>query len=516
MFNLLKKIIFKENSVRGASLILVVTLALSNILGVLRDHFLAQKITTDQLDSYFAAFRLPDLVFNILILGSVAAAFVPIYSQVRSKEGEKKALELAQSTITIGFAAVMVALATMFILMPYLMELLVPDFEASKKTETIFLARILLFSPAIFTFSYFIGSILNCHKRFVAYSVAPLIYNLSIIVSTLVLADKFSVRGVVVGVIIGALLHLAIQLPSARKIGFVFKFRFDFNDYVKRIIKLMVPRAIGLGANQFLLVAFTSIASAFPGAIAIYSFSDNIQTVPSVIFGTSFATAVFPTLASLSLKKEDDLIRFNQLFVKTIRAAMFFLVPSAIVLFALRAQIIRLILGYGFFGWTDTKAATATLGFFALSIIAQGLIPILARSFYAMQDTKTPMYTGIFSIIISIVCGYIFSKTVGSTYGVPGLALGYSIGSWVNFLILAFAIEKRVNIKWKDFSGFIFTILLLTGVVLLVMQFVKTQVGLMYDINRVLYLALQTILSLIAGGIVYFVGAYLAGFKELK
>ena len=518
MFNAIKRMFVRENSVKGASIILIITLALSNLLGVFRDHFLAQKIPTDRLDIYFAAFRLPDLIFNILILGSVAAAFVPVYSKYLKEKGQKEAQELAQASITVGLVAVAICLAVLYFLMPYLIHGLVPSFSLDKKAETVTLARWLLLSPLFFTVSYFLGGILNSHKRFLTYSIAPLIYNFAIIVSVLLFADRLGVKGVVFGVIAGAALHMLVQLPTAIKIGFVPNLRFDFkNPGVLRIIRLMVPRAIGLGANQILLVAYTVMASAFPGAIAIYNFTDNIQTVPSVIFGTSFATAVFPTLAGLSITHKNEKEQFQAFFIKTARAVLFFMLPATAMVIILRAQIIRLILGYGFFGWSDTRIASATLGFFALSIIAQGLIPLFARSFYALHDTRTPMISSIISIVVSIVLGIVLIKSpFGETNGVASLALAFSIGTWLNFIILLLLIAKKVQIDIVRQFGFIFKVIGLTVFMVLAIQLTKILIADLYDIDRVRFLALQTVLAVVVGGLVYLGGAWVLKFKEIR
>ncbi|MCX6810055.1 MAG: murein biosynthesis integral membrane protein MurJ [Candidatus Berkelbacteria bacterium] len=518
MFRAIKNIFAKENSVKGASMILVITLALSNILGVIRDHFLASKIPTDRLDIYFAAFRLPDLIFNVLILGSIAAAFVPVYSTYLREEGDKKATELAQATMTVGVTVIAAALAVLFFLMPYVIYLLVPSFDIAKRQETVILARWLLISPLFFTISYFLGGVLNSHKRFLAYSIAPLIYNLSIIVAVFFFADRLGVKAAVYGVIIGSALHMLIQLPSAFKLGFRFKFIFDLaNIGVKKIIKLMVPRAIGLGANQILLVAYTSFASAFAGGIAVYNFADNIQTVPSVIFGNSFAMAVFPTLAGLSLSITKDRDEFQRFFTKTLRAVTFFLVPSTAMLILLRAQIIRIILGYGFFGWSDTKTAAATLGFFALSIIAQGLIPLLARSFYAMHDTKTPMYSSIIAILTSIILGFVFTRlATGAVGGVSSLALAFTIGSWLNFALLVYFLNRQVDFDWNNLITFIFKVVLLTAVMATVMQIAKNVTANLVDIDRVRFLALQILVALIVGAGTYLGLAWWLEFEEVK
>lgn len=518
MLKMLKNAFVKESSIKGAGFILIVTLALSNILGVIRDHCLARNIPTDRLDIYFAAFRLPDLIFNVLILGSIAAAFVPVYSKYLKDKGREEATRLAQTAMTIGVTAVAFCLVILYFLMPVLVPYLVPDFSADKQMETVSVARILLVSPFLFTISYFLGGILNSHKRFLAYSVAPLVYNLSIILAVLLFSGQMGVRGVAIGVIVGAGLHMLVQLPAAIRVGFSFKLNFNYREQgVRRILKLMVPRAVGLGANQILLVAFTAFASAFPGGIAVYNFADNIQTVPSVIFGNSLALAVFPTLAGLSVNIAKDKARLEDLVHKTLRAVIFLLLPSTALLILLRAQFVRIILGYGFFGWSDTKTAAATLGFFALSIIAQGLIPLFARTFYAMHNTKTPMIISVISILISVTLGYIFANyAYTTTMGVASLALAFSIGSWINFILLFYFLYRKIKLDMLAIVDFTLRVILVTLFMAVVVQSTKGFVAEMFDIDRVRYLVLQTGLATIFGFISYFGLAYLMKFDEVR
>lgn len=517
MLNSIKKLFLKENSIRGASLILIITLALSNILGVLRDHFLAQKIPTDRLDIYYAAFRFPDLVFNVLIIGAIAAAFVPVYSKLRMDKGNKIADKMASNAITIGFLAILVALVILYFLMPVLMKSLVGGFSPDKLSQTITAARILLISPMFFTVSYFFGGVLNSHKRFLAYSLAPLVYNLAIILSVLIFADKYDINGIIIGVIFGAVLHMLVQLPSIISIGFKFQPIVDLKDQdVIKIARRMIPRAIGLGANQILLLGFTGLAAPFAGAIAIYNLADNIQTVPSVIFGNSFATAAFPTLASLNIDDEKDSKQFHDVFIKSLRAILFFLIPSTAFLIVLRAQIVRLILGYGFFGWSDTKLATGTLGLFAISIVAQGLIPLFARTFYALHNTITPMITSIISIFVSIILGFLLSKGyIGGFEGVRGLALAFSVGSWLNLIMLVVML-KKIKFKIIDLSYYLFAIMAFTFIALLLLQLGKMVISDLYDIDRVRFLLLQTIVASGVGILSYLGLAWIFKIREIK
>jgi len=270
MIQKLKRLFSGKNSLTGAATILVTTTLLSNILGLLRDRFFAQKIPTDLLDTYFAAFRIPDLVFNLLILGTVTAAFIPVFLQYKERS-EREAWEVAHRVITLAVVILLALSVVLFFAMPWLLPLVVPNFSPEKQVITIGLARILLIQPFFFGLSYLFSGMLNAMKRFFVYALAPLIYTTSIIVATVWFSGRFGVYALAWGVVIGAFFHMFIQLLAAQSIGFRFVLNFSFSHpAIKRVGILMIPRSIGLGALQLLLLAFTAIASALgPGSVAI-------------------------------------------------------------------------------------------------------------------------------------------------------------------------------------------------------------------------------------------------------
>ncbi len=510
MFNYIKSVLFRENSIRGASWILVVTLAFSNILGVIRDHFLAQKIPTDQLDIYYAAFRLPDFLLNVLILGAIAAAVIPVLGRTL-RLGDKEAWRLVNNLLSLGVSAMLVTIAVLYFLFPKLLPFIVPDFPLQKLHKTITLARLMLLSPLFFSISYIVGSVLNVKKRFFMYSLAPIMYNLAIISATVIGAHSYGVLAPVVGVVVGAFLHMAIQLPVLFRLGFRPQFIFSLKSKeVRRIFKLMLPRAIALGAGQIQLVAFTAFASSIAGAIAIFSLTDNIQTVPTVILGVSFATATFPSLAQIG---NDNPEEFRRLLIKASRVILFLVIPSAVALFVLRAQIVRLILGYGYFGWSDTRQAVDTLAFFTVGIVAQSLIPLFARAFYSLENTRFPMMAAIVAVAIGITGGYFGAEKLG----VAGLALAFTVAGWAQLFILLIGLEKRIRFRLtKEFWFFVLRVLCLAVVSALVMQAVKVTYDAFFDIDKVYNLLLQTLLAVLVGGATYIGGAWQWRIPEIR
>jgi len=512
MVKKIANVLNQENSVTSASVILIITLFLSNVLGMLRDHFLTQKIPTDLLSSYYAAFRVPDLIFNVLILGAMASAFIPVFTTLITQKKEKEAWLVAVSVINIAIIFLVVTCLLLALLMPYLIPYIVPGFDPSKQELTVKLARIMLLSPILFGLSYIFGGILNSYKRFFVYALAPLVYNLTIITGTFLLANKYSVTGIAFAVVCGAFLHFFIQFPVAFKLGFRWHFKIALHHWgVKRIGFLMFPRAIALGSNQIMLLVFTAIASSVGGyAIAAYTLADNIQTMPTVVFGTSFATAIFPTLAEAASSGKDS--DFGNHISKMIRIILFFMVPMTIMFYLLRAEIVRLILGSGFFGWQQTIATADALGFFALALIFSGLAPLFSRAFYALHNTKIPMIVTVIGVLISIS----LAKVLSVKFGVGGLALAFSIGSFATTLSLYLILRTKIKIQnEKEIIVFILKILLAGALTAIAIQESKMISGIFVDMQRFWGVALKTFLALGIGSFVYLLCCWIFGCEEL-
>ncbi|MCA9388549.1 murein biosynthesis integral membrane protein MurJ [Candidatus Berkelbacteria bacterium] len=505
MINKLKNLVSGKNSLVSAATILILTTLASNVLGLLRDRFFAQKIPTDLLDTYFAAFRIPDFVFNILILGTITAAFIPVFLEYREKNKEDawRVVHIMLGAITVSLLGISVLL---LLLMPYLVPLLVPDFSAEKQSLTVELARIMLFQPIFFGFSYLFSGVLNALKRFFVYALAPLVYTAAIIISTLLFADQHGPSALVWGVVAGSFLHMAIQLLVAKNIGLKLAFSFDFSHPAfKKILRLMVPRSIGLGMLQAMLLTFTAIASALgPGAVAIYSLADNIQTMPTAVFGLSFITAMYPTMSENVAQKKIG--EFAHLIWRGIRYLIVLLVPAGIGLILLRSQTVRLILGTGHFGWEQTILTADTLGLFSLSLFSQALVVLISRAFYALHDTKTPTVILVIGYLISIGLGWWFAPVAGLDLGVPGLALAFSLGSFVSLLILYLTIRGRVSelaALEKDL-GLFFRNLFIAGIALVaVVQLEKIVIGGLVDMGKFWGVFVQTAGAIVVGSLVY-------------
>jgi putative peptidoglycan lipid II flippase len=439
------------NSVTIAALVIALSSLVSRFLGIFRDRILAGEFGAgDTLDIYYAAFRVPDLIFNLLVLGALSAGFVPVLTrlikdwQCQRANGlfggpNKQAWDLVNDIFNL-LAVVLVFLSALgIILAPFLIKLIAPGFPPAKQNLTIELTRIMFLSPVFLGLSSVFGGILQSFKRFFVYSLTPIVYNLGIIVGALYFVPIWGVKGLAYGVILGAFFHLAIQVPVVWRLGWRPVWQFDWrNKYVKEIAAMMLPRTLTLAIGQINLLAITIIASTLlSGSLAVFNFANNLQSFFIGIFGISFAVAAFPTLSSIAFDRKKLVGYFSRIF----RQILFFIVPSTVLLLTLRAQIIRVILGIGRFDWEDTILTMNTLAFFALSLFAQASLPLLLRVFYARQDAKTPFLIGLFSAAANIG----FSLYFSSRLGVAGLALAFSLASILNFILLWLFLRVRLD-----------------------------------------------------------------------
>ncbi len=505
--------LFGVSSIRKATWILAATLFLSNVLGLVRERYLAQKIPVVLLDTYDAAFRWPDLIFNTLILGAISAAFIPVFVDKWSRGKKQQSFDLANNMIGLALVSLCLAAVLFWLLMPFLVKLTIPGLSADKVNLTIGNARILLISPIVFGLSYIVAGVLNSTKRFLVPALSPLFYNLSIIVATLLFAPRFGIRAIVWGAVAGSILHLLIQLPGLKKIGFSFKPIFNFQSKeLAKIGRLMAPRAISLGAAQFVPIGFTAFASNIsPGAIALFFRADNIQTAPTVIFASAIAQALFPTLSE-SFNRKDE-ARFASYLAKAVRAVVFFLLPMALWLVILRAQIIRLILGTGLFGWRETVIAADILGYFGVGLVFSGLVAVLARASYARRDTLTPAIISLVSVGLTLVLG----KVLSSQLGAPGLALAFSFGMIFSAVALFSHLSKSVNLDHDWLVIAIGKIVAATIIMTFATQATKTLVGIwLHPLDRFVHVLAQLGLALAAGIVTYFLVLKLLGFEGLE
>lgn len=435
------------SSVVSAAFVITLAGLASRVLGLLRDRFLASSFGAgDALDVYYAAFRIPDLIYNLLILGALSAAFIPVFTGLINKkkeEGNEEAWKLANGILNLAIIFIIGISLLMAIFAPYLMKILTPGFSPEKMETAVLFTRIMFLSPLFLGISGIFGGILTSFKRFLIYSIAPIMYNIGIIIGILFLVKPFGLAGLAWGVVLGALLHMLIQYPAAKHLGFKHSWAFLAplqNIEVRKVFRLMIPRVLGIAVNQINLLVITGFASTLAaGSLAIFNFAQNLQSVPLGVFGVSFSIAAFPALSVFAARKENG--NFIKSFSETFRQILFFVIPLSVFILVLRAQLVRVILGAGKFDWEDTVLTLQCLGIFSLSLFAQSAVPLLARSFYALQDTKTPFYIALATEVVSIISVLLLIGNLG----VIALAIAFSIASVIQMLLLLFVLRTRFD-----------------------------------------------------------------------
>jgi len=472
---------------RNASIVGIFTL-LSRLVGLYRDRLFASTFGAgDLLDSYYAAFRFPDLLFNLLILGTLSVAFIPVFTEYLVKDPEE-ANRIANTILNFFFfgmsALALIALA----FVPQLAHLIAPGFTGVKYQNTVTLTRIFLLSPVIFTVSSVFGSVLNSVKKFLVVSIAPILYNLGIIFGVKFLYPHFGVSGLAYGVILGALAHLISQAIAAVYRGFSYKPILDLkHPGVRKILKLFVPRIFGVDNSQLSLLIASIIGSVLAsGSIAIFNLANNLQAVPIGIFAVSFAVAVFPSLSESFVRKDDK--EFNHTLVKTMVNILFFILPISAMILVLRAQITRVVLGAGNFDWQATRLTANTLGIFAISIFAQSLTPLFSRAFYARHNTKIPVIVGLISLALNLLLSYLLSLH----FKVLGLTAGFSLASIFNAAVLYIILRMQIrHLDDKYLVSSILKIVLASILSAIVIYIALYYLGLVFPLDTGLHVLIQ-------------------------
>lgn len=435
-----KKVITSpQTSVLSAASVIMIMVVASRILGLVRQRVLAHFFTTSELALFFAAFRLPDLVFEVLVFGTFSSAFIPVFTKA-IKKGKDAAWDIASVVVNIGFSLFVVVSLLLIFGARGLYGVFAPGYDAVELEKITNLTKVLFAAQGFFVISYVLTGVLESLKRFLVPALAPLFYNLGIILGTVIFSSKLGLMAPALGVVFGALFHFLIQLPLAVKLGFHFSGSFKLNEDARKIGRLALPRIVEVSFLQLAKNAelfFSSLIS--KAAYTYYTFGNTLQLLPVGLFGTSIAKAALPTLSSFA----DDKEKFKKTLFSALYDMAFFVMPTSTVLIVLRVPIIRLVYGTDIFSWEATLQTGYVLTAFALGIFFQTASSILARGFYAMHNTKTPVLVSILSISIIILFDYLFVKVFG--FDVWGLALAFSLGYFFQSFVLFYLMNRKIN-----------------------------------------------------------------------
>ena len=434
-----------QRSIAGAALVVAFFGVASRLLGVVRDRILAAQFGAgDVLDTYYAAFRLPDTLFELVVAGALGAAFIPIFSGLLAADERNRAWRVAHGVFIAVLGAIGIIAVVLWICAPLFVHAIVPGFDADKATATVQLTRIMLLSPIFLSVSAVLGGILVSFQRFVYNAAAPILYNIGIIIGAKVFVPVIGTPGLAWGVVLGAVLHSSMHMIDAYRIGFrVSDIRLAsmmHNRDVTKTILLMVPRMFSSASNQLSLLLVTFFASTLAaGSITIFTFANNVQSVVLGLFGIPFALAAFPVLSGSFASGDSE--GFNDVLSRTLRRILYYTVPLSAIFFVLREPIVRIVYGAGHFNLADTRTTYQVLGIMCVSLFAQSIVPLLARGFYAMYDTKTPFYIALVSQVINVVVIVVLIRH----WQIYAIAFAFTIAAIVNAALLFGYLHRSIG-----------------------------------------------------------------------
>lgn len=505
----------QQNSILSAASIIMVTVALSRFLGLWRDRLLAARFSPSDLGVYYAAFRVPNMIFELLVMGVLSTAFIPVFTTYLDTQGKEEAYKMASNVINIGLLIFVLFSLPFILFTQQLCSLLVPKFDQNQLALMVSFTRIMIIAQVFpLIIGNFFTGILQSFRHFVIPAIAPIIYNLGIIFSVVFLTPFFGLYAPVYGVVLGAIFFAVIQIPQVVSLGYNHKWGFSFSHQgTKEVGRLMLPRTLGLAVSQ-IDSTIDLVLSALLGSasVTVFNFAQHLQQVPVGLFGASIAQAILPTLSSLSARKNSA--EFKKVFNSAFHQILFLVIPLSAILIVLRIPMVRLVFGAStLFDWNSTVITGKTLAFFSISLFAQALVHLLARSFYALHDSKTPVIIGAISVALNTIASLVFIIILH--FDVWALGLSASIASILNMLLLLIFLDRKVgsfnrlDLLLPSFK------MVLAGTVTAISLYIPIKLldQLVFDTTKTINLFMLTGISTFLGLTVYF---FLVWFLEVS
>ncbi len=438
---------------QAAYLLAALTLA-SQALALLRDRTFAHVFGAGRvLDLYYAAFRVPDLVFALV--SSLVSAYVIIPRITGMDRGKTRELISESTTFLLGAGGLICAILAVF--MPQFLTFLYPDLiNSTYQAEFVLLARILLFQPILLGLSGVLASVTQVHRRFILFALSPVLYNLGIILGIVVLYPLWGLPGIGIGVVIGAIAYLAVHIPVVLNAGVMPRIRFPTFARMYSVMRDSIPRSLALSANSIMLLVMTALASRLgTGSVSVFTFANNLEAVPLALIGSSYAVAAFPALSEALEKKEQG--EFVKILSTGARHIILWSIVMLGLVVVLRAHIVRVILGSGAFDWNATRLTAALLAILMVGLVVDALELLFTRALYAAHQSWRPLFYQLAGAILTVVLALYFLSLpntgiltaiasflrVGDVQGTTILLLALSVVIGQFFLVLLSLIALR-------------------------------------------------------------------------
>lgn len=422
------------------AIIVSIAFVLSRILGLGREMILANQFGTGpEMDAYVSAFRIPDLLFLVVMSGAFGAAFIPVFAGFVDRDDRNGASRLASAILTWTGIGIILLAGISFVLARPLTNLVAPGFDPATEDLAVNLMRILLLSPVFLGFGIASKGILEAQNQFTLPAFAPIVYNLVIIIGALFFAPDYGIYAVGWAVIAGAVAHVGIQVPGLVRSRFHFRPTLDRSVAgLGEVLRLLGPRVAGLAAFQVNFIIVNAFASTIDARnVSALNYAWQLLMLPHGVLALSISTVAFPSLAALYSR--GDRQGFGRLLDRTMRPLLFLSVPASIGLWLVGRPIVIVIFESGNFDATSTDLVSSALTWFAIGLVGYGVTEILTRVFYAMRDIRTPVITGILTIVLNVILSALFIQSLGHR----GLALSLSVTTAAEAIIMMLFLKHR-------------------------------------------------------------------------
>lgn len=433
-----------KSGVAKAAGIIMVSMVASRILGYVRDMVIYAEFGQTRItDAYNAAFSIPDFLYMLLVGGALSSAFIPVFASYISTNKEDEAWETASIIFNLTISLMLLGIMFGVLFTPELVYLLVPGFSAEHTALTVKLTRIMFAQALFMALSGMSMGILHSYKHFLMPAIGSVLYNLVTVILGWILAVVFNlgIMGFSIGVVAGAVVNFSVQVPKLKQLGLKYRFSFNFkHPGVKKVYGLMLPVLIGLSVTQLNLFVNQNLGSNLPdGMLSALKTASRLMQIPISTFAIAIAVAIFPTLTENAAKEE--MPQFKKNMSLGLRAIMFICIPAAVGLIALRVPIVRVLYQQGEFTNQATLATAHALLFYCIGLVGYAAQQLLNRTFYALQDTITPVVIGVLSIVINLVLNFSLIGPMGH----GGLALAYSIAGIFSMLALLYCLRRKIG-----------------------------------------------------------------------
>ncbi|MGI6741147.1 MAG: murein biosynthesis integral membrane protein MurJ [Brevefilum sp.] len=426
---------------------------ISNLVGVLRGMVITRAFgTSTELDSFNAANRIVEVLFNLVAGGALGSAFIPTFTGFLAREDRPGAWRLASGVINLVMLVLIVVSIVAWIFAPAIVQdglfVLVPGSDPVQELLTTHLLRMMLPAVVIFGLSGLVMGILNAHQVFLIPAIAPAMYSLGMILGTLLLPDRLGIQRLAIGVLAGALMHLLVKMPRLLRLNErAYHFYLGLRDKaVLEVFRLMGPRLLGVAVVQLNFIVNTIIALSQPeGSVTAITLAFSLMLMPQMAVAQSAAIASLPTFsAQVALGKFDEMRRS---LASTLRAVLLLAIPAMVGLILLRTPLVTLLYQRGAFTERSTELVVWALLWYALGLVGHSLVEILSRAFYALHDTRTPVIVGVSAMGLNIAFSLWFSALFVRAGWMPhgGLALANSLATALESGVLLILMKKRLK-----------------------------------------------------------------------